>query len=113
MRSRVHDVLAAAILVLVATASGAQEYGARLGVQRGGDVSFEPRGPGVIFGALDPTVRRWYVPQELYHDYKWRQWEYSNYARQPYNRYVDSRIQGEYFYDSFGDFLNFGWLIYD
>ena len=105
--------MAAVILVLVATASGAQEYGARLGVQRGGDVSFEPRGPGVIFGALDPAVRRWYVPQELYHDYKWRQWEYSNYARQPYDRYVDNRIQGEYFYDSFGDFLNFGWLIYD
>ena len=108
-RVRVMLVMAA----LAATASAAQEYGARLGVQRGGDVSFEPKGAGVVFGALDPTVRRWYVPQELYNDYQWRQWEYSNYARYPYERYVDSRINGEYFYDSFGDFLNFGWLIYD
>ena len=28
-----------------------------------------------------PAVRRWYVPQELYSEYHWRQWEYTNYAR--------------------------------
>ena len=99
--------------VLASAGLEAQDYGARLGVQRGGAVSFEPRGPGVVFGALDPTVKKWYVPQELYFDYQWQQWEYSNYARDSYQRYVNTRIRGDYFYDSFGDYINFGWLIYD
>ena len=52
------------------------DYGSRLGQTRsGGEVSFEPRGPGVLFGALDPAVRRWYVPQELYEFYQWKQWD--------------------------------------
>ena len=87
----------------------AQDYGARLGtVQRGGKVSFEPRGPGVLFDALDPVVRKWYVPQELYAEYRWKQWDYSNYARDPYQRYVGTSIEGNYFYDAFGNFLTQG-----
>ncbi len=71
--------------------SAAQEYGARLGsVRKGGLVSFEPQGPGVMFGALDPALRKWYVPQELYNEYGWKQWEYSNYARDQYQRYVNT-----------------------
>ncbi len=105
-------VLGLVYLTLAATVL-AQDYGARLGVKRGGTVSFEPSGPGVLFGALDPTVRRWFVPQELYNEYRWRQWEYSNYARAPYQRYVNTALQGDYFYDSFGDFVSRGWLIYD
>ena len=92
----------------------AQDYGARLGqVQRGGEVSFEPTGPGVLFDALDPAVRKWYVPQELYSEYRWKQWEYSNYARQNYQRYVSTSLEGDYFYDLYGNFLSRGWLIYD
>ena len=83
----------------------AQDYGSRLGTQRGGEVSFEPRGPGVLFGALDPSVRKWYVPQELYNEYQWRQWEYSNYARQPYQRYVNTALEGHYFYDIYGHYV--------
>ena len=50
----------------------AQESGTRLGtVKRGGRVSFEPTGPGVLFDALDPVIRKWYVPQELYAEYGW------------------------------------------
>ena len=93
--------------------SEAQDYGSRLGTQRGGEVSFEPRGPGVLFGALDPSVRKWYVPQELYNEYQWRQWEYSNYARQPYQRYVNTALEGNYFYDIYGHYVTRGWLVYD
>ena len=101
-------------LVIVASALQGQEYGARLGtVQRGGKVSFEPTGPGVLFDALDPAVRKWYVPQELYAEYRWKQWEYSNYARENYQRYVSTNLEGEYFYDVYGNFLTRGWLIYD
>ena len=47
------------ILLLATTALEAQEFGTRLGaVQRGGKISFEPRGPGVLFDALDPAVRK-------------------------------------------------------
>jgi hypothetical protein len=92
----------------------AQEYGARLGnISRGGQVNFEPTGPGVLFDALDPAVRKWYVPQELVNEYGWRQWEYTNYARERYERYVDTALEGDYFYDQYGSFVTRGWLIYD
>ena len=95
-------------------AQGRSDYGSLwLGVQRGGEVSYEPTGPGVMFDALDPAVRRWYVPQELQKLYGWKQWEYTNYARDFYQRYVSSDIEGDYFYDLYGSFINRGWLVYD
>ena len=110
--------IAPAVLIMVlgmaVNAAQAQDYGARLGtVTRGGRVSFEPTGPGVLFDALDPVVRKWYVPQELYTEYQWRQWEYSNYARDAYQRYVRTAIEGNYFYDVYGNLVTKGWLIYD
>jgi hypothetical protein len=91
-----------------------QDYGARLGtVKRGGTISFEPQGPGVLFGALDPAKRKWYVPQELFNEYRWRQWEYSNYAREPYQRYVSAIREGDYYYDLYGNFITRGWLIFN
>ena len=89
------------------------DYGHRLGLQRGGEVSYEPVGSGVLFDALDPAVQRWYVPQELFLLYRWKQWEYTNYARDHYQRYVNSDIEGDYFYDLYGSFISRGWLIYD
>lgn len=107
-------ICAILLVSLFAVAGHAQTYGARLGtVQRGGKVSFEPTGPGVLFDALDPVVRKWYVPQELYAEYGWRQWEYNNYAREQYQRYVNTSIEGNYFYDVYGNFLTRGWLVYD
>ena len=107
----------ALILLLAAPlldAAQAQDYGARLGtVQRGGRVSYEPQGPGVLFDALDPSIRKWYVPQELYTEFRWKQWEYSNYARENYQRYVPTAREGSYFYDAYGNFLTRGWPIYD
>lgn len=101
------------LLGLLAGAVSAQNYGNRLGVQRGGRTTFEPQGAGVLFDAIDPAVKKWYIPQELFNEYRWRQWEYSNYARQPYQRYVDTVLEGSYFYDFFGNFVNRGWLIFN
>ena len=67
----------------------------------------------MALNALDPAVRRWYVPQELYSEYHWRQWEYTNYARNPYERYVETTLEGDYFYDLYGNFLTRGWLIFN
>ena len=102
-----------AFLVAAGAAAWAQDYGARLGVQRGGEVSYEPVGPGVLFGALDPAVKRWYIPQELFNEYRWKHWEYSNYARQHYQRYVNTALEGNYYYDVYGNLLTRGWLVYD
>ena len=89
------------------------DYGKRLGVPRGsGETSYAPYGPGVLFDALDPAIKKWYVPQELYNEYHWRQWEYSNYARNLYQRYVDIRLEGDHYYDLFGNAITRGWLIF-
>ena len=93
--------------------AGQLDYGARLGMQQESETSFMPQGPGVMLDALDPAVRKWYVPQELYKEYQWRQWEYTNYARDPYRRYVDISLEGDYFYDLYGNFLTRGWLIFN
>ena len=107
-------VLAPCCLLSLPQLGIAQEYGSRMGtIQSGGRVSFEPQGPGVLFGALDPAKRRWYVPQELYNEYRWSQWEYSNYARRHYQRYVDTRLEGDYYYDLYGNFVTRGWLIFN
>ena len=102
------------MVFLAALPLHAQDYGSRLGtVKRGGQISFEPTGPGGLFDALDPAVRKWYVPQELYNEYRWKQGAYSNYAREAYQRYVSTALEGEYFYDIFGNYLTRGWLLYD
>jgi hypothetical protein len=114
--SKTTGILALAVLqlMLLAMPLWSQEFGARLGtVKRGGKVTYEPTGPGVLFDALDPAVQKWYVPQELFAEYQWKQWEYSNYARQNYQRYVNTSIEGNYFYDVYGNFLTRGWLIFD
>ncbi len=108
-----HGLIALAAAMLTVTAAAPQEYGSRLGTQRGGAVSFEPKGPGVLFGALDPSVKKWYIPQELFTDYGWRQWQYSNYAKDEFRRYVNIHREGDYFYDFYGNYIGRGWLIYD
>ena len=106
-------LLAGVLLLACLDGVWAQDYSTRLGVQRGGRVSYEPQGPGVLFGALDPTVKRWYVPQELYNEYRWQTWQYTNYARDNYQRYVSTALEGDYLYDLYGNFVTQGWLIYD
>jgi hypothetical protein len=100
--------------LLFAQVAEAQDYGTRLGRgERGGEVTYEPMGPGVLFDALDPAVRKWYIPQELYREYGWNQTSYTNYARERYQRYVDTSLEGDYFYDLYGRYVTRGWLVYD
>ena len=113
MRCRHWQLLVLAALLGGASSLSAVDYGTRLGDQRGGEVDYSPRGPGVLFDALDPALKKWYVPQELYNDYSWRQWEYSNYAREQYQRYVNTTLEGDHFYDFFGNYVARGWLIYN
>ncbi len=98
---------------LCASDLSAQTQDNRLGHNWGGAITYEPRGPGVLFDALDPAIKKWYVPQELMVDYGYSPWEYTNRAREPYQRYVNTFIEGESFYDLYGNYLTRGWLIYD
>ena len=100
-------------LLLLVLAASVYSQDRRLGRRWGVEINYEPRGPGVLFDALDPTVKKWYVPQELFVDYGWNQSQYSNYARENYERYVNTSIEGEPFYDLYGNYLTRGWLVYD
>ncbi len=64
-------------------------------------------------GALAPNRRKFYLPQNLFYEYGWRSWEYSNYARDEYERYVDIQLEGNRHYDAFGNYIARGWTIYD
>lgn len=64
-------------------------------------------------GALAPSLRKWYLPQNLYYEYRWRGWEYSNYAKDPYQRYVGILLNGTRQYDPLGNYISKGWRIYD
>ena len=93
---------AVALLLEPSTAFAQEDFGSRLGVRRGGELFYEPTGSGVLFDALDPAVKKWYIPQELFNEYQWRQQDYTNYARQNYERYVSTTQEGYYFYDLYG-----------
>ncbi len=64
-------------------------------------------------GAMAPNRRKWYLPQNLYYEYRWRGWEYSNYAQDIYQKYVDILLEGTRYYDPFGNYIARGWAIYD
>lgn len=108
-------VLILGCLLLTVVNLYAQEVGYErlLGIRRGGELTFEPRGPGILFGALDPAVKKWYVPQELFNLYQWKQWEYTNYAKDHYQKYTEIALEGNYWYDIYGNFVTRGWLVYD
>ena len=106
-------VLLAAAVLGPQAARAQVDYGGRLGVAQAGVRGFEPRGPMVLMEAVDPTVRKWYVPQELYSQAGLWQWETTSYAREPYERYVDTALEGDLFYDLYGNLLTRGWLLFN
>ena len=92
---------------------GQTDYGNRLGTRGHFGQVYSAAGTSVLIETLDPTVQRWYLPQELFTEYGRRQWQYTNYAKDYYRRYVDRGQEGYYFYDPYGDLITRGWLIYD
>ena len=108
---------ALALCLALPAAAGAQtDYGNRLGQRQGGAdglAEYAAANPNVMMGALDPAIKRWYLPQELYGEYGRRQWRYTNYAREDYLRYISPGQEGSYFYDTYGKLITRGWLVYD
>ncbi|MBI2505877.1 MAG: hypothetical protein HYW07_21900 [Candidatus Latescibacteria bacterium] len=96
------------------TVAGAQtDYGNRLGRQVGDRSLYSAVGTAVQIRSLDPTVQRWYLPQELFQEYGRKQWRYTNYAEEYFRRYLERSQEGSYFYDFYGDLVTRGWLIYN
>ena len=104
-----------AVMLLVAAGPGLTQpdYGTRLGERGVTGVEFLPYGATVDIDLLDPAVRKHYLPQSMRHEYRWQSWDYTNYAADPYKRYLSPSAEGEYFYDGFGNFLTRGWVVYD
>ena len=104
---------AAVCLLAELVPAGAQpDYGNRLGTNETDRVSYYASGPLMQQEAFVPALKRWYMPQEIAPEYRW-QWEYTNYARDPYRRYFSPAQEGDYFYDLYGRYLTKGWLVYD
>ena len=67
-----------------------------------------------IFDSMDPRFKKVWIPQQqLFSEYKWRSDEYTNYARTLYQRYTNITLEGERFYDIYGNFITRGWRVYD
>ena len=63
---------------------------------------------------VSPVVHEWYAPQHLFEN-QVRPWYLSDtqYAREPYMRYVEQLLEGFEHFDSFGRPLGRGWLVYN
>ena len=109
VRRRVLVLLPGCLAVLGAvlpTAAEAQR-------ETGFDNPYYTTGTEVAPSTLVPSVRKWYLPQRLYSIYDWRQDHYSNYAREPYERYTSVFLEGSPFYDVYGNYITQGWMVYD
>jgi hypothetical protein len=63
--------------------------------------------------SLVPTVRKWYLPQTLYTLYGWKGYDYTNYARDLYRSYVEIELEGDRFYDIYGNYITKGWNVFN
>ncbi len=79
----------------------------------GFDNPYYTTGTEVAPSTLVPSVRKWYLPQRLYQEYDWRQEQYSNYARNHYERYNNVFLEGSPFYDVYGNYITKGWMLFD
>jgi len=92
--------------------AGAQlDYGHRLGQRVGERLVYPASGAEVLMEAIEPTIMRSHLPQELFVEYGRRQWQYTNYAREPYRRYLSLLQEGSPFFDAYGNYITRGWLV--
>ena len=70
-------------------------------------------GPRISSETITPVLRKWVLPQTLYYLYGWKNWEYTNYARDRYERYTDIWLEGNRHYDMYGNYVTRGWRIYE
>ena len=89
------------------------DYGNRLGIRESGRATYYPAIPSLRVDAFVPSLKKWYLPQEIADHYRWRWEEGTNYASERYLRYQSTGQEGDYHYDLYGRLLTRGWLVYD
>jgi hypothetical protein len=91
----------------------AQERVEGIGGQVMGMSGREPKGVALYESSMTPVQRKWQYPQSLYHFYRWTGEDYSNYARNHYERYVSIELEGFRQYDMYGNYISRGFEVYD
>ena len=89
------------------------EHALAAGLESGFFNPYTTTGVRIAPETISPALRKWYLPQTLYDLYGWKNWEYSNYAKDNYQRYTDLELQGDRFYDIYGNFITRGWQVYN
>ncbi len=90
----------------------AADYGGRLGDRVGGRLLYRTPGVSNYMDALDPAIQRWYLGPAHFSEYGRQQWSYTNWAKRRQQRYVNAGLEGDYYYDFFGDLVTRGWVVY-
>ncbi len=74
------------------------------------------RDPGLHFAPefVSPSLHKWYGLRHFPETYA-QAWHATDtrYSRRPYERYIDSGLEGQKLYDPFGNALGRGWLVYN
>ena len=89
-----------------------QDYGYRLGDRVGGRLLYRTPGVSNYMEALDPSIQRWYLGSVHFSEHGRQQWAYTNWARNRQRRYVNGGLEGNNYYDFFGDLVTRGWSVY-
>ena len=111
--ARILILVGLAVALAVEPGASQSDYGNRLGIRESGRAIYYSTAPSLRPDAFVPSLKKWYMPQEVANHYRW-QWEAgTNYARERYLRYLASEQEGVNHYDLYGRLLTRGWLIYD
>ena len=111
--SRVLILVGLAVALAVEHSAAQSDYGNRLGIRESGRAIYSSAAPSLRPDAFVPSLKKWYLPQEVANHYRWR-WEAgTNYAHERYLRYLSTDQEGDNHYDLYGRLLTRGWLIYD
>ena len=113
MNRRIPFVALMFLAWLTSPAWGLSDEDFRYILRKSNEAALYPVGVTVLPASLDPTVRKWYVPQEFIREYLWGGWRYTNYAKDFYMRYMEPELYGSYYYDIFGHPILRGWMIMD
>ena len=112
-RARILILVGLAVALAVEPGASQSDYGNRLGTRESGRAIYYSTAPSLRPDAFVPSLKKWYLPQEVANHYRW-QWEAgTNYAHERYLRYLATDQEGDNHYDLYGRLLTRGWLIYD
>ena len=112
-KSQILLLLGLAVALDVAPGAPQSDYGNRLGIRESDRVIYYSTAPSPRTDSFVPSLKKWYMPQEVANHYRWR-WEAgTNYAHERYLRYLSTDQEGDNHYDLYGRLLTRGWLIYD